>query len=78
VSLLADDNVIVHGDTERLRHGDDLLRHLDVGVRRRRVGRGVIVQERILLSILLIQLKYLDTWSQLGADRGTVSFRCSQ
>jgi hypothetical protein len=30
VPLLADDDVVVHGDTERLRHIDDLLGHLDV------------------------------------------------
>jgi hypothetical protein len=26
-----DDDVVVHGDTERLRHIDDLLGHLDIG-----------------------------------------------
>jgi hypothetical protein len=33
--LLADDNVVVHGNAERLRHLDDLLGHLDVGAGRR-------------------------------------------
>ena len=37
VPLLADDEVIVHGDAERLRHLDDLLGHLDVRARRCRV-----------------------------------------
>jgi len=44
VSLPADDNVIVHGDAEWTRYGNDFLGHLDVGVRRRRVAGGVIVQ----------------------------------
>lgn len=34
VSPLADDDVIVRGNTERLRDGVDLLRHLDVRARR--------------------------------------------
>jgi hypothetical protein len=43
--LLADDNVVVHGNAERLRHVDDLLGHLDIGARRRRVAGGVVVQK---------------------------------
>jgi hypothetical protein len=43
--LLADDNVVVHGNAERLRHLDDLLGHLDVGAGRRRVAGGVVVQK---------------------------------
>jgi hypothetical protein len=31
MSFLADDNVVVHRNAERLRHRNDLLRHLDVG-----------------------------------------------
>ena len=46
VALLADDDVVVHHDAERLRGSDDLLGHLDVGARRRRIARGVIVHER--------------------------------
>jgi len=45
--LLADDDVVVHRNTERLRHRDDLLRHLDVGARRRGVAGGVIVQDTL-------------------------------
>jgi hypothetical protein len=43
--LLADDNVVVHGNAERLRHLDDLLGHLDVGAGRRRVAGGVVVHQ---------------------------------
>jgi AraC-like DNA-binding protein len=35
MGLLADDDVIVHGDAERLRHADDRLRDFDIGARRR-------------------------------------------
>jgi hypothetical protein len=45
VSLLADDDVVVHGNAERLRHRYDLLGHLDIGVRRRRIAGRVIVQD---------------------------------
>jgi hypothetical protein len=45
VAFFADDDVVVHGDAERLCHLDDLLRHLDVGARRRRVAGGVVVQK---------------------------------
>jgi hypothetical protein len=31
VAILADNDVVVHGDAERARHVDDLLRYLDVG-----------------------------------------------
>jgi hypothetical protein len=34
VSRLADDDVVVRGDAERLRDRDDLLRHLHVNARR--------------------------------------------
>ena len=36
VAVLANDDVIVHGDPERAGDGDDLLSHLNVGLRRRR------------------------------------------
>ena len=45
VTLLADDDVIVHRNAERARHGDDLLRHLDIGARRCRIAGGMIVHE---------------------------------
>lgn len=38
IALLADNDVIVDGDAERLGAVDDLLGHLDVGARRRRVA----------------------------------------
>ena len=47
VPFLADDDVIVHGNAERGRHRDDLLRHLNVGARRRRIFRRMIVQDAL-------------------------------
>lgn len=55
--VLADDDVIMHGDPERLGDVDDGFRHLDVGLRRRRVAGGMVVHEPaasiIYLSLLL-------------------------
>ena len=45
VPLAADDQVVVHGDAERLADLDDGLRHLDVGARGRRVAGGMVVHE---------------------------------
>ena len=55
--FLADDDVIVHRNAERVRHRDDLLRHLDIGARRRRVAGRVVVDERRRSSICLIILQ---------------------
>jgi len=44
VTLFADDDVIVHGNAERFCRRDDLLRHLDVGARGRRVAGRMVVQ----------------------------------
>jgi hypothetical protein len=44
--VLADNEVIVHGDAERTRDVDDRLRHLDIRLRWCRVaGRVVVHQE---------------------------------
>jgi hypothetical protein len=41
--VLADDEVVVHGDAERARDLDDRLRHLDVGARRGGIAGGMVV-----------------------------------
>jgi hypothetical protein len=51
--LLADDDMVVHGNAERLCHLDDLLGHLDIGARRRRVAGGVVVHQLGILYNLL-------------------------
>ena len=45
MAFLADDDVVVHRNAERLCDLDDRLRHLDVGARRRRVAGWVIVRQ---------------------------------
>ena len=43
--VLADDDVVVHGDAERAGNVDDGLRHLDIRLRRRRVAGGMVVHQ---------------------------------
>lgn len=43
--VLADNDVIMHGDAERLGDVYDRFRHLDVGLRRCRVAGGMIVHQ---------------------------------
>jgi hypothetical protein len=45
VAVLADDDVVVHGDAERSGHIDDGLGHLDVRARGRRIPGGMIVHQ---------------------------------
>lgn len=40
-----DDDMVVHVDPERLGERDDVERHLDVLLRRRRVAGGVVVHQ---------------------------------
>jgi hypothetical protein len=56
MSVLADDDVVVHGNAERAGDGDDLLRHLDIGVRRRRIAGGMIVQDALQTAYLVEKL----------------------
>jgi hypothetical protein len=48
--VLADNDVVVHRDAQGLRDRDDRLGHCDVGLRRGRVVRGVIVLDPALLE----------------------------
>ena len=43
--VFADDDVVVHGDAEWRRDVDDRLRHLDVGLRWRRIAAWMIVDQ---------------------------------
>ena len=45
--ILADDDVVVHGDAERGGDVDDRLGHLDVRLRRRRIAGGMAVQDAL-------------------------------
>jgi hypothetical protein len=53
MAVLADDDVVVHGDAERPGHVDDGLRHLDVGARGRWIAGGMIVHEPTAPAIAL-------------------------
>jgi hypothetical protein len=47
MSIFADNEVVMHGDAERIRDCDDLLGHFDIGVRRRRIAGRMIVQDSV-------------------------------
>ena len=44
--VLADDDVVVHGNAERGGDLDDRLGHVDIGLRRRRIAGGVVVHQQ--------------------------------
>ncbi len=56
--VLADDDVVVHGDAERGGDVDDRFGHLDVGLRRRRIAGGVVVHQTTRLAIAMIPLGF--------------------
>ena len=58
VSVLADDEVVVHRDAERACDLHDRLRHLDVGARRCRIARGMVVQNQTVSTIALISFNF--------------------
>jgi hypothetical protein len=53
VPAFAGDDVVMHRDAERLGDGDDGFRHRDIGLRRRRIAGGMVVQEPIASRIAL-------------------------
>ena len=58
--VLADDDVVVHGNSQWLRDFLDRLRHLDIGARRRRVAGGVIMEKQ---TIGFRCLKYISKFA---------------
>ena len=58
VAVLADNEMVVHCDTERARDLHDRLRHLDVGARRRRVATRVVMQNQTVSTIALISFNF--------------------
>ena len=73
VPVLADDDVVVHGNAERARDIDDRFCHLDVGLRRRRVAGGMVVQEAIARLIELKTQQFLKSRMESGTWSGTVT-----
>ena len=53
MAVLADDDVVVHGNAEGSCDVDDGPGHLDVGLRGRRIAAGVVVQNRTARCKLL-------------------------
>lgn len=53
MAAFADDDMIVHRDSERRRDIDDRLGHLDISLRRRRVAGGVVVHDTAASTIIL-------------------------
>ena len=68
--VLADDDVVVHGDAERGGDIDDRLGHLDVGLRRRRVAGGMVVQETMPLLSNGVHFGFLRSKKQMGTSIG--------
>src|SRR6266704_2842793 len=77
VPLLADDDVVVHGDTERARDLDDRLRHRNVGARGRRVAGGMVVQETTASIIVLVAFNFLSHVTALGTCIGVGTYGLS-
>jgi hypothetical protein len=48
--VLADDDVVVHGNAERCGDLDDRFGHLDIGLRGRGIAGGVVVHDPALLE----------------------------
>src|SRR5262245_15067969 len=59
VPILADDEVVMHGDAERARDLDDCPRHVDIGARRGGIAGGMIVHDKGVRLIVLITLDLL-------------------
>ena len=53
----ADHHMVVHGDAELFSRRHDLAGHLDVGLRGRRVARGMIVHQFFVESLVYSGLR---------------------
>jgi len=65
MAILADDDVIVHGNSERLRDRLDLLRHLDIRPRWRRIAGRMIVQRPTQFNMMLSLQCFFDALTEL-------------
>ena len=75
VAVLADDDVVVHLDPQRLGHVNDLARHVDVGARRGRVAGRVVVNHANEISNLLI-LQYYSGSLEMMVPRIGIGCSC--
>jgi hypothetical protein len=67
MSVLADDNVIMHGNAERPGDVDDRLGHVNIGLRRRRIAGGVVVQHALETTY---RIEKITRTSPANSDRG--------
>jgi hypothetical protein len=65
--VLADNEMVVHGDAERARNLDDRLRHLNVGARRSGIAGGMVVHRLSAINKTLMRLSFLDLIRSLEA-----------
>src|SRR5438094_7840539 len=68
--VLADDDVVVHGNAERGDDLDDCLGHMDVGLRGRRIAGGMVVQQATGPTIALMPFDFHVHWRRQGAAAG--------
>ena len=68
VRVLADDDVVVHGNAERARDADDRLRHLDIGLRGRGIAGRMVVHQIIARATRLMLFDF-HTGSYAGGRR---------
>jgi len=65
MAVARDDNVVVDGDPERFGDLDDLFGHLNVGPRRCRVARRVVVERPTQFNMMLILKCFFDALTEL-------------
>ena len=75
MSVLADDDVVMHRDTKRTGGFHDCLRHIDVRPRRRRIAGRVVVDHANEISNLLI-LQYYSGSLEMMVPRIGIGCSC--
>jgi hypothetical protein len=73
VAVLADDEVVVHGNAQRPRDLDDRPRHVDVGAGGGGIARGMVVHQATARTMALIWLVFGLAGRQRGRRWGAVS-----
>src|SRR3981189_986134 len=68
--VLADNEMVVHRDTEGARDLHNRLRHLDVGARGGRIARGMVVHNHNGLNYQPDVVRFFDSRKTTGAAHG--------
>ena len=78
MAVLADDDVVVHGNAERCCNLDDRLGHVDIRLRRRRIAGGVVVLDSLETTYRIEKLiRTSPVNSDQGRRQGAVIGDCS-